>query len=288
MRAHWAIFVIVSIAVMMVFSSIPAYVAANSDNASDKAKFKIPAHAVKVAEGVYSLGKAKDVDGKAVEGFMFVHPKNEPAKPDKGDKPGKGGGGKKGGGGTDCWAFIAKGAKWKNPESYILNTANADSTLIFDDAFVATTISASLEKWDTGAGVNIFEPGTLTTGLLVVDTSRPDGLNEVLFGDIDEPNVIASTTVWRTIGPPQLREIVEWDMIFEDPDFTWGISPDVNSNIMDLENIATHEAGHAAGMAHPDDTCVDETMFKFSQTGEIKKRDLTTAGDIAGVNQLYS
>ena len=283
MRAHWTIPVIVGIAVMMVFSSIPAYVAANSDNASDKAKFKIPAHAVKIAEGVYSLGKAKDVDGKAVEGIMFIHPKNEPAKPDKPDKPGKGGGGKKGGGGTECWAFIAKGTKWKIPEHYILKTDNDDFTNIFTDAFVATTISTSLEKWDTGAGVNIFKSrvGGVVDG---VDTSSPDGKNEVLFGDIDEPNVIASTIIWRTIGPPQLRQFVEWDMIFNDL-FTWG-DADGNSSFMDLENIATHEAGHAAGMAHPDNSCTEETMYAFAALGETKKRILNS-GDIAGIQELY-
>jgi len=289
MRGHWPILVIVGIAVMMVFSSIPAYVAAKSDNASDKAKVKIPAHAVKLAEGVYSLGKAKDVDGKAVEGFMFVHPKNEPAKPDKPDKPGKGGGGKKGGGGPDCFAFLAKGAKWKSTENYILDTSNNDG---LTPDFVANTISASLETWnDEVVDFKIF--GTRVDGTVDgVDTSRPDGDNEVLFEEIDEPNVIASTIVWRTVGPPQLREFVEWDIIFNDPDFMWGSAGDTDeealgdTNFMDLENIAAHEAGHAAGMAHPDNSCTDETMYAFAELGETKKRTLE-AGDIAGINQLY-
>ena len=281
MSYHWAIPVIVGIAVMMVFSLIPADVAANSDKASDKAKLKIPAHAVKIAEGVYSLGKAKDVDGKAVEGFMFVHPKNEPAKPDnKPDKPGKGGGGKKGGGGTDCWAFIAKGAKWRSTENYLLDTTNSGLT----EVSVANTISASLETWDSEVGFDIFGTRDLSGTVTGVDTSRPDGDNEVLFGDIDELNVIASTTVWRTIGPPQAREFVEWDMIFDDG-FTWGVD-NGDPNIMDLQNIATHEDGHAAGMAHPDNSCIDETMYAFATEGEIKKRDLNS-GDIAGINQLY-
>lgn len=283
MKSKWAFPVIVSIAVMMVFSSIPAYAVANSDNASDKAKFKIPAHAVKVAEGVYSLGKAKDVDGKAVEGFMFVHPKDQPAKPDKPDKPGKGGGGKKGGGGPDCWAFIAKSTKWKTTEPYVLETNNGDVS----DKFVTDTIFTSLETWDTEVAFDIFGPRDTISTVNGVDTASPDGKNEVLFGDIDEPNVIASTTIWRTIGPPQVREFVEWDMIFNDgSDFTWG-DAGMNSAFMDLQNIATHEIGHATGMAHPDDSCTDETMFKFSQTGETTKRSLTSTGDIAGIQKLY-
>jgi len=286
MKGKWAIPIIVSIAVMMVFSSIPSYAVANSDNASDKAKFKIPAHAVKIAEGVYSLGKAKDVDGKAVEGFMFVHPKDEPAKPDKPDKPGKGGGGKKGGGGPDCWAFIAKSTKWENTEKYVLDTSNGDSLSLGIAGFVATTISTSLETWDGQVGFNIFDTRDTSKTVDGVDTASPDGKNEVFFGDIDEPNVIASTTIWRTIGPPQARHFVEWDMIFNDPVFIWGDAVG-NPTFMDLQNIATHEIGHAAGMAHPDDSCTDETMFKFSKIGETKKRDLTSDGDIAGIKKLY-
>jgi len=225
---------------------------------------------------------------------MFVHPKNEPAKPDnKPDKPGKGGGGKKGGGGPDCFAFIAKGAKWENTEGYVLNTSNGDELDETSGGFVDNTISTSLGTWNTGADFTIFESGILTTELLVVDTSSPDGSNEVLFGDIDEPNVIASTIVWRTIGPPHLRQLVEWDMIFNDRDFQWGNARTMTSEtvlgditIMDLENIATHEAGHAAGMAHPDNSCTDETMYAFAELGETKKRTLE-AGDIDGINQFY-
>ena len=264
-------------------------IAAPNENANDRAKSRpavsIPENAVQISDHVYYLGKSKDVDGKAVEGFMFVHPKNEPAKPDKPDKPdkpGKGGGGKKGGGGPSCFAFISKGAKWEITEPYVLDPRNDD----FSETLVANRISASLATWNTGAEFfTIFGAGALSTGL-TVDTSSPDGLNEVLFGDIDEPNVIASTIVWRTAGPPQVREFVEWDMIFDDPGFMWGDAPNVNSNIMDLQNIATHEAGHAAGMAHPDNSCTEETMYAFATEGEIIKQTLNS-GDITGINQLY-
>ncbi len=55
---------------------------------------------------------------------------------------------------------------------------------------------------------------------------------------------------------------------------------------MDLQNIATHEGGHGAGMDHPDDSCSEETMYRFSQQGETNRRTLHT-GDIAGINKLY-
>ena len=55
---------------------------------------------------------------------------------------------------------------------------------------------------------------------------------------------------------------------------------------MDFENIAQHELGHSIGMGHPSDSCTEETMYRFAETGETKKQTLE-AGDIAGVNDLY-
>ena len=54
---------------------------------------------------------------------------------------------------------------------------------------------------------------------------------------------------------------------------------------MDLQNIATHEFGHAAGL---DDyyQCDLETMYGYSYYGDIEKRDLYD-GDIAGIQKLY-
>ncbi|NIP29559.1 MAG: peptidase M10A and M12B matrixin and adamalysin, partial [Candidatus Dadabacteria bacterium] len=59
--------------------------------------------------------------------------------------------------------------------------------------------------------------------------------------------VIAVTVIWGYFsGPPSIREIVEFDVLF-DTDFTWG-NATVNPTLMDLQNIATHEIGHGAGL----------------------------------------
>ena len=55
---------------------------------------------------------------------------------------------------------------------------------------------------------------------------------------------------------------------------------------MDYQNIATHEFGHGAGMSHPSDSCTEETMYRFAQSGETKKKTLN-AGDIDGIKSLY-
>jgi predicted Zn-dependent protease len=56
---------------------------------------------------------------------------------------------------------------------------------------------------------------------------------------------------------------------------------------MDLRNIATHELGHAVGLADLyENACSEETMYGYSSEGETKKRDLND-GDITGLQQLY-
>ncbi len=68
--------------------------------------------------------------------------------------------------------------------------------------------------------------------------------------------------------------------------YTFGNYDPGDPTMMDYQNIATHEFGHAVGLGHPEDTCTEETMYAFAAFNETKKRTLE-AGDIAGVNDLY-
>jgi len=142
-----------------------------------------------------------------------------------------------------------------------------------------------LETWNTEVAFDIFgleDESSLVDG---IDTISPDGKNEFLFGPILENGVIAVTVVWGIFsGPPFVRELVEWDSIFEDIEFAWSTAGEDDK--MDFQNIATHELGHASGMGHPDDSCTEETMYRFAAEGEFIKRDLN-AGDLAGIAELY-
>ena len=108
-----------------------------------------------------------------------------------------------------------------------------------------------------------------------------------MFGDIQNSGAIAVAIVWGIFsGPPSVRELVEYDVVFDNADYTWG---DATSNplVMDFENIATHEFGHATGMADLyTSQCSEQTMYGYANYGEINKRTLE-AGDIKGVQELY-
>ncbi len=234
--------------------------------------FEIPAHAVQISDGVFSLGTARDGDGRLVQGFMFIHDKRENAKPPLASR---------GGGGSTCYAFLAKGSKWKTIEPYLVDSFNNAG---LDTGFVRSNLALDINKWETAAGVGILGDEIIGT-VDRANIGNLNGKNEVIFADVSSSGAIAVTIVWGIFsGPIQNRKLVEWDQIYDDVDFDWSSSGQAGK--MDFENIATHELGHSVGMGHPSSSCTEETMYAFASFGETKKRDLNT-GDIAGVNALY-
>jgi hypothetical protein len=227
------------------------------------------------------LGTAIDSQsGEVVEGYAIVHYKKGQARSAFAKS-----------GSTQCYGFLAKGAKWKTVEPWLMNPGNTQG---LDQAALFANFSSNVSKWEDGAdgtmgngfGVDILGFGSSTFQSLVTDTSAPDGMNEVYFGSIADPGAIGVTTVWGIFsGPLPNRKLVEWDMVFDQVDFGWSASGEAGK--MDFENIATHELGHAAGLGDLYNfTCSEQTMYGYATEGETKKRDLNS-GDIAGINSLY-
>jgi Matrixin len=111
-------------------------------------------------------------------------------------------------------------------------------------------------------------------------TSLP---NTIEWTTIDGPgNVVAATSFCFFLAT---KEIVGFDMII-DQDESWSIGS--TPTTLDVQNIVTHEFGHAAGLAHvqaPKDLCL--TMYPFVDFGEIQKRTLGL-GDKLGMQVLYN
>lgn len=181
-------------------------------------------------------------------------------------------------GGDACYKTL--GVKWKTlPVNYTINPINSDGLSV---DFVVGAISAAAETWDDATGSEVFNNN------YTIDTSAEYGVqdyeNAIVFGNYADPNVIGVTSIWYT---RRGKRLVEFDMLFNDS-YLWGDATATSAPIfMDLENIATHELGHALGL---DDiynsSCSIVTMYGYSTEGDIEKRTLEPA-DILGIQKLY-
>jgi len=240
--------------------------------------------AVGIFAPVTSIVSANKPDGTppALEKRVFIHYRRGYGKP-----PWAGGG--KPGEDSGQYKLLGKGVEWKNtPITYVVDPdfSNLERSFVFS----ATVVAA--EEWDVHTSAELFG-----SAAIVYDASwdydAPDGRNELLWGDYPEEGVIAVTIIWGYFGgPPQIREIIEFDIMF-DTDFAWGDAGQTsetdlgNTNVMDLQNIAAHEFGHGAGLADLyDSSSSEETMYGYSAYGETKKRTLYI-GDTAGIQELY-
>jgi hypothetical protein len=184
--------------------------------------------------------------------------------------------------------------KWK--EFPVLLKVNPSGSNL-EEGFVLTVIELAAEEWDSGAysqyegiewhGVapDLFAPiETTTKGYddVALTSDKLDGENSLVWGNYPTANVIAITILWYN---RRTKAIVEVDIVF-DTDYTWGDAA-TNPNVVDLQNIATHEIGHCSGMGDIyQSTAYEETMYGYSTYGETIKRDLYI-GDKKGITKLY-
>jgi len=180
------------------------------------------------------------------------------------------------------YKLIAGGVKWKKlPIKYNISLLLKPDYL--SDSFVISAIQNASETWDSYVEANLFEMEAVTNESVI----SGDGKNTVGW-DVLPENVIAVTHIWYN---PATKEIVEFDTIFNTL-YKWGNAdpdndgqPDV-FDVMDLQNIATHEFGHNGldDLRPPKDS--ELTMYYASKYGEVKKRTLGV-GDILGIQELY-
>jgi len=270
---------------IILLSSFPSILAIPNSNPI-RNNIRIPEHAIQIAENVFSLGSTK-VDGKIVQGFLFVRYQEGFAKPS--GTPGKGNDKNKDTSDFQFYELMGKGVSWKTKEDYIYDSVTIDVTS-------KATIETSFATWEF-LGFDIFGTGAQGT-IDGLDYQAPDTKNEIFFDNIEDAGVIAMCIVWGVFGgPPPFRELVEFDIVFDNTEYSWGDAT-LNPVVMDLENIATHEIGHALGLADlylsmydttdPEvlNTVTEQTMYGYADFGEYNKRTLES-GDIAGVNALY-
>jgi hypothetical protein len=182
---------------------------------------------------------------------------------------------------TDIYKLM--GAKW--PTEYVpyyINYAKVgDAGALMNDALFAKALSDSAATWDDKTGTHLFAmPGTVST----MHYGTRDNTNVIEFGLYPgNTGVIAVTSIWYS---KSTKTIYEFDMLFNTY-YKWGDAMQTTAKIMDLQDIATHELGHAIGLADIYTKSATElTMYGYASYNEIKKRDLAQ-GDINGLQVIY-
>ena len=169
---------------------------------------------------------------------------------------------------TDTCYKLA-GWKWSGPVTFIVTPGNPSLNAAIDSAD---------STWDSQTKASLF---TAPTGGTYPWGVR-DYTNSVSFGNYQTSGVIAVTVTWYNRFT---KNAVESDILF-DTDFTWGDASG-NPNVMDLQNIATHEIGHTLGLSDLYSTsCSPVTMYGYSWNGDTSKRTLESP-DITGLQKLY-
>lgn len=237
-------------------------------------RVSLPPHAQEIEPGVYYLGRVKDHAGRDVDGIAFVHSRELGARAAdsssaRAPKP------------DPCYAFLYSGVRWKAIEDFVVSPTIANAP---DGALFLDQIGFALANWEGAAGKQIFGSGTVGDVDLGLIGNGINGVNEVTFAPIANPSTLAFAVVWGVFNVPSpKRELIEWDLVFRD-DVPFGANGETDR--YDFWSTFAHESGHAAGLAHPSDTCTEETMYRFASFGLTKKRDLNS-GDIAGIAALY-
>lgn len=230
--------------------------------------------------GTVAAAPPSDNPGKGppeLEKIVFIHYANDSA-PGRPDNPGGGGGSK-----DDPLLYELSKLILPRTATYAIDPSSANTSL--SPTNIRAAIEAGFESWDAETDAELFGD---TVGRVSVGGAgaQLDTINTVSWGLLDD-GILAMATMWYYPGKPP-REIVEFDVVFNKR-YLWGIDggSGLPANVFDIQNIATHEAGHPVGLNDLyEDIHIDLTMYGYSSADEIKKRSLAQ-GDIDGAQQLY-
>lgn len=138
-------------------------------------------------------------------------------------------------------------------------------------------VRQGMAAWSAAGSGFAFTDGSATA----VWYNGRDGVNICCFDNLEENGMLAQN---RLTFNPETGQLMDSDIRFNTA-YSW--STNRRPGTVDVQNIATHELGHALALADlPDSADFRKTMYAYSIPGEVKKRSLN-ADDKAGILHLY-
>jgi hypothetical protein len=167
------------------------------------------------------------------------------------------------------------GPKWAVQQvPYYVNPANGDG--IPEDSATAD-IQAAAMAWTSQSNADIVPT---YMGRTSGTTASMNGRNEVFFRNASN-NAAAATTYWWSDSS---NRMLEADIVVWDATYTFVSNGSPCSGGVYLQDVMTHEFGHALGLAHsPVGTA---TMYSVISWCSMEMRSLD-ADDLAGIEKLY-
>lgn len=170
-------------------------------------------------------------------------------------------------------AYVLNGQVWVPPTmAYTVNPSNQDVPA----AAIPPALAVGADAWRVQANASF---SFTLAGESAQTTNSNDGINLVLFRNASSGSAIA-TTYWWSSG----SRIIDADIVFWDGAYRFFTGSSGCSSGFYVEDIATHEFGHALGLGHSASPAA--TMYATTSSCNTSTRTLD-ADDIAGVRALY-
>jgi hypothetical protein len=174
---------------------------------------------------------------------------------------------------TGARAYTLLGYTWaQSPVPYYINPANMD----LPTAAIEPAIRAGADAWHLQSGASF---AFAFAGYSTQTTNTNDGINLIMFRNASSGSAIATTYTWFS-G----TRLIDADMVFWDAGFQFFTGTSGCSGGFYIEDVATHEFGHALGLGHS--TVASATMYPSISTCSQQSRSLDP-DDIAAVLSLY-
>ena len=156
--------------------------------------------------------------------------------------------------------------------TFFINPHNVDVA----DADAEAALQTAMDVWNSQGGSRFH----YSYGGRVADTTTGnDGRNVIIFRNASSGSALATTYSWWSGN-----SLIDADVVFWDGGFTFFTGTSGCSGGAYIEDVATHELGHALGLSHS--TVPDATMYPSYSYCSHEFRTLA-ADDMAGVQSLY-